>query len=121
MRGGTVSSNCKGLGSVVSMQEGSTLKMIRFTHLQACPKKYKKQYRNFFNRLCMLCMMRFLQRWLWSFISSGTPRRVVRRNVISNFRAEKRAKQEPSAAYSSDLMIEAVLSSSSARVIVLSI
>jgi hypothetical protein len=31
------------IGSGASMQEGSTLKVIRLTHLQACPKKIIKK------------------------------------------------------------------------------
>jgi hypothetical protein len=35
----TVSRSDNGVGSGVSMQEGSLLKAIRITQLQACPKK----------------------------------------------------------------------------------
>jgi hypothetical protein len=32
----------QGVGSSASVQEGRTLKAIRLTQLQACPKNYKK-------------------------------------------------------------------------------
>jgi hypothetical protein len=35
----TVSRSVNGIGSGASMHEGSTLKAIRLTQLQACPKK----------------------------------------------------------------------------------
>jgi hypothetical protein len=38
----TVSSSGSSFGSGASMQEGSTLKVIRLTELQACVKKIKK-------------------------------------------------------------------------------
>jgi hypothetical protein len=43
----TVSRKGNGVGSVVSMQEGSALKAIRLTQLQACTRKLKKKFRNF--------------------------------------------------------------------------
>jgi TPP-dependent pyruvate/acetoin dehydrogenase alpha subunit len=38
----TVSRRGNGVGSGASVQEGSTLRAIRLTQLQACPKNYKK-------------------------------------------------------------------------------
>jgi hypothetical protein len=40
-RTSTVTRSGNGVGSGASMQEGSTLKTIRLTQLQACPKKFK--------------------------------------------------------------------------------
>jgi hypothetical protein len=37
-----VSRSGNSVGSSASVQEGSTLKLIRLTQLQACPKNYKK-------------------------------------------------------------------------------
>jgi hypothetical protein len=39
----TASRSGSGIGSGASMQEGSTLKVIRLTQLQACPKKKCKK------------------------------------------------------------------------------
>jgi hypothetical protein len=49
----TVSRSGNGVRSSASVQEGSTLKVIRLTQLEAYPKKLWKIVRNFLDRRCM--------------------------------------------------------------------